>query len=338
MGFIIATIKVVFLLGFLVFIHEGGHFVVAKFCKVKVNEFSIGFGPKLFSKQGKETLYSVRAIPLGGYVDMLGETENVVQEGSFSQAKVSNRIAIVAAGAIVNIVFGVIIYFLLMTFSGTNTSTTIKNLIPEYITDQTVLQEGDVIKEINGKKTRVKSDVDNILYNSNGEQLDVLVSRNGENISLKVEPISIEYGSVTRYILGVEVIQNETSITNNLYYGFWETVSFINSIGDSLSMLFTGNVTIKQMTGPVGISSMVVKTNGVYDFVYLLAVISLSLGVTNLLPIPALDGGKIVLLLIEAIRKKKVSDEIELQLQSIGFTFLILLSLYISFNDITRLF
>ena len=117
MGFIIGAIKVIFLLGFLVFIHEGGHFAVAKLCKVKVREFSIGFGPKIFSKQGKETKYSIRAIPFGGYVDMLGEAEQVNEAGSFSEAKVSNRIAIVMAGAIVNIIFGLMIYFILMACS-----------------------------------------------------------------------------------------------------------------------------------------------------------------------------------------------------------------------------
>ena len=103
-------------------------------------------------------------------------------------------------------------------------------------------------------------------------------------------------------------------------------------------MLVTGNVQLNQMTGPVGISEMVVQTSGVQDFVYLLSVVSLSLGVTNLLPIPALDGGKIVLLLVEAIRKKKISEEMELKIQTVGFTFLILLSLYVSFNDVARLF
>ncbi len=138
--------------------------------------------------------------------------------------------------------------------------------------------------------------------------------------------------------MGVEVEQAERNFKNNVYYGFWETVEFLNSTKDGLIMLLTGNVSIDQMTGPVGISEMVVQTSGVHDFVYLLAVVSLSLGVTNLLPIPALDGGKIVLLIIEAIRKKKMSEEMELKIQSIGFTFLILLSLYVSFNDITRLF
>lgn len=338
MHIIIGIIKVVFLLGFLVLIHEGGHFLVAKLCKVKVREFSIGFGPKFFSKQGKETKYSLRAIPFGGYVDMVGEAEASCEQGSFSNAKVGHRIAIVAAGAIVNIIFGILVYFLLMTGSGVNRSTVIQSLIPEYISENTVLQPGDKILEINGKKTRIKSEVDEILLQSNGETLDILVNRNGEKLSLKVMPIPMEYAGITRYILGVEVAQAEKNFANNLYYGSWETIAFIGSIGDSLKLLISGNVSLNQMTGPVGISGMVVQTSGMYEFVYLLAVISLSLGVTNLLPIPALDGGKILLLIIEAIRKKKLDEELEIKIQSIGFTFLILLSLYISFHDVARLF
>ena len=156
-------------------------------------------------------------------------------------------------------------------------------------------------------------------------------------MKLEIIPIAISYGKGTRYILGVEVEKAESNLKNNLHYGFWETTEFVSSIGDRLMLLLTGNVTINQMTGPVGISEMVVATNGVRDFVYLLAVISLSLGVTNLLPIPALDGGKIVLLIIEGIRKKKIEEELELKIQSIGFAFLILLSLYVSFHDVARL-
>ena len=149
MSFIIGAIKVLFLIGFLVFIHEGGHFFVAKLCKVKVNEFSIGFGPKIFSKQGQETKYSIRAIPLGGYVDMIGENETVDVVGSFSNTKVSHRIAIVAAGAIVNILFGIFVYFVLMTTSGINSSTVVKQIIPEYLQENNVLQPGDKVLKIN---------------------------------------------------------------------------------------------------------------------------------------------------------------------------------------------
>lgn len=338
MNIIIAVIKVIFLLGFLVFIHEGGHFLVAKLCKVNVKEFSLGFGPELFSRNKKETKYSLRLIPLGGYVDLLGEVEQVNEKGSFSNSKISHRIAIVMAGAVVNIIFGLIAYFALMSISGVNGTTIVKEIIPEYANSQSDLKPGDKILMLNGKKVRIKSDVDHIMFNSTGEDIEIVVERNNENIQFLIKPVSIEYNGKTRYFIGVEVEKAESNLKNNLYYGFWETVDFLGVTKDGLVRLFTGKIEVNQMTGPVGISNMVVKTNGIYDFVYLLSVVSLSLGITNLLPIPALDGGKIVILLIEAVRKKKMNEETELQIQSIGFSFLILLSIYVSINDVMKLF
>ena len=267
-----------------------------------------------------------------------GETQDIDEEGSFSNSKVSHKIAIVAAGAIVNIIFAILLYFSLFSISGVNSTTEIQSIIPEFASEQTSLQAGDKILRINGKKMRIKADVDSVLYQSNGEDLQILVNRNGEEITLFITPIKYQNGDYIRYLLGVEVAQAEKNLRNNVYYGFWNTVEFVGSMGESLKMIFTGKVTPKQMTGPIGISEMVVKTSGAYDFVYLMAMVSLSLGVTNLLPIPALDGGKIVILLIEAVRKKKMSEDMELQIQSIGFTLLILLSLYVSWNDIIRIF
>ena len=132
--------------------------------------------------------------------------------------------------------------------------------------------------------------------------------------------------------------QSDKSFGNNIYYGFWDTVRFSTSIIDNLKMLFKGKVSVDQMMGPIGISEMVAETNGVYEFVYLLALISLSLGVTNLLPFPPLDGGKIVLLIIEAIRRKPLRENFEIGLQTAGFLVLITFSIYISYNDIVRIF
>lgn len=240
--FLLNALKIIFLLGFLIFIHEGGHFFVAKLCKVKVNEFSIGLGPKILKKQGKETLYALRLIPLGGFVSMEGEDKESKEERSFSNASILKRIAIVAAGAIVNIVFGLIVYFILVL----------------------------------------------IIYNS----------------------FSI---------------------------AFKATGGFILSIGESLRMIFTGNVGINDLTGPVGISEVVSKTTTFINYLSILALISVSLGVTNLLPIPALDGGKILILIIEAIRRKPLKQETEMQIQLIGFSILIALSLVVTYNDIIRI-
>ena len=335
MTFLINAFKIIFLLGFLVFIHEGGHFLAARFFKVKVEEFSIGFGPKLFTKKGKETTYSIGLIPFGGYVKMLGEEERSEEEGSFNKAKVFDRIIIVAAGAIVNIVFAVVVFFFLSIFSGYNISTTISGIMPEAIENLEGIEVGDKIIRINNEKIRLKSDISNALMGNDGNPVKVIVERDGKELEFNVKPT--EYAQDT-YILGIQVALVDATWEEKIYCGYWETVNFVESMFKTVKLLFTGNIKIDQMTGPIGISEIVVKSNGVYDFIYLLCLISLSLGVTNLLPIPALDGGRILLLIIEGIRGKALKEEIELGIQSAGFLLLILLSLYVSYKDVLRIF
>lgn len=253
-NFIINAIKIIFLLGFLILIHEGGHFFVARLCKVKVKEFAIGFGKVIWKKQGKETQYSIRLIPLGGFCNMEGEDEESDDEGSFSKASVWKRMAIVVAGATVNIIFGIIVYFILVSTVG--------------------LQFVDPAKD---------------------------------------------------------------TVVNRIYYGAKGTGEFILSILDSIKTLFTGGLATDQMVGIVGISDIVVKTSGIANYIYLLAVISVSLGVTNLLPIPALDGGKILILLIEVVRRKPMKLETEAKIQLIGFSILFALFLFVTYNDIIRI-
>jgi len=405
-------------LGFLVLIHEAGHFLVARLCKVRVNEFSIGFGPNIWKKQGKQTKYSLRLIPLGGYVSLEGEDERSEQEDSYSKASIPKRMAIIVAGGTVNIVFGLLVYFILMTSIGNNTSLIVDELIPGYAAEEYGILPGDEIIEVNDKKIRIKSDLDKILAECNGEELKITIKRNDNIQDILVTPTKQEYKTTGIYLKGttegdstkvltveansvsekqgikandqilkingidvenqqqivdlmtgaqtesiivtierngdvldIELIPNigytyylgiyfktaENNIGNNMYYAVYETRDFVFSIAENLKMIFTGNVRADQMMGPVGISEVVAKTSTVEDFVYILALISLSLGVTNLLPFPALDGGKFVLLLIEAIRRRKLSEKTEINLQLIGFAILIMLSLYITYNDILRI-
>lgn len=417
-NFIIIALKVIFLLGFLIFIHEGGHFVVAKLCKVKVNEFAIGFGPTIWRKQGKETKYALRLIPLGGFVNLEGEEERVESSNSFSEASIPKRMAIILAGGIVNIIFGLIVYFILMASIGNNTTLIINETIHDYAAEQSGIISGDEIIKINDKKINVKSDIDKILNKSNGEELKITIRRNDELKEIHLTPTAIENKSTgiylksgdnsckivtvekgsssekqglkandkiqkingievnTRddivatintskdnekllftvqrgneeleiqvtpdtlytYYLGVQFKPAENNILNNIYYSIFETRDFVLSIVDNLKMLFTGNVGLDQMMGPVGISEAVASTKQVEDFIYLLALISLSLGITNLLPFPALDGGKFALLLLEAIRGKKLKQETEINLQLLGFSLLIILALFVTYNDILRIF
>lgn len=335
MNILINVFKIVFLLGFLIFIHEGGHFLAARLFKVKVEEFSIGFGPKIFSKQGKETLYSISLIPFGGYVKMAGEMEKSDDARAFNNAKILPRIAIVSSGPIINILFGIIIYFILVAGFTMNASTIVDEIIPEAVQNMSSIEVGDKILEINNKKIRIKSDIDKNLSKNNGEEISLTLLRDGKQIQTKVTPIKY---SDNVYVLGIKVKPLENSFSERIYCSFWKTINFVETMGESLVLLFTGNIGINQMTGPIGISNIVVETNGLYDFVYLLCLVSVSLGITNLLPIPALDGGRILLLVIEGIRGKALKEEIELGIQSLSFTLLILFSLYVSYNDILRLF
>ena len=362
---------------------------------------------------------------------MEGEEERSEKEGSFSQASIPKRIAIVIAGATVNIIFGLLVYFILMSTGATYVTNEISTVLDGYAAQETGLQQNDKIVELNGKKIKNKYDLNNAMniatgtnnsenknksmQNYNGEEITLKIERNNSIQEVKIKPteikskntgiyldenckiISIEKGSsaekyglktndkiikvnnqeingdynkiveliqekgvntllitverkgqeisveltpdyISSYYLGVNLKQAEDNLLNHLIYGGIETKQFMFSILDNIKMIFTGGVSVDQMMGPVGISGVVAKTNGIKEFVYMLALISLSLGVTNLLPIPALDGGKILLLIIEAIRRKPLNERTEINIQLIGFSILIALSLYITYNDILRIF
>ena len=420
LGFLISAIKVIFLLGFLVFIHEGGHFLIAKLCKVKVNEFSIGFGPTIWQSRKTQTKYALRLIPLGGFVSMEGEEERSEEEGSFSKTSISKRIAIVLAGGMVNIIFGLIVYFCLVSSVGGNVSQKVESLEPDYGAGKVGILVGDEVVRINGKKIHQKQDITDIMAKSEGKSVRVEVKRNnelreylvepktitgkdtgiylgveGENVTTEivalypnspaqkqgievgdiilkvngkevnndpyqvvstindaktqeiifmikrkeeVKEITVEANISYTYLLGISFEKAEDNFANNMYYGFWNTVDFSTSIIENLKMLFTGQVSTNQLMGPIGISGMVAKTQAIEDFIYLLALISLSLGVTNLLPFPPLDGGKVVIYLIEAIRRKPMQEKTEINIQMLGFAILIGLTIFVTYNDIVRIF
>lgn len=345
---------------------------------------------------------------------MEGEEERSENEHSFSKASIPKRIAIVAAGAIVNIVFGLLVYFILMSTSNTYITNEINSLINGYVAQEIGLQQNDKIVELNGKKVKNKYDLDKIMKKSNGEEINLKIERNGETLEYNIKPtevknkstgiylgedckvLTVEKGSsaekqgikakdkivkinsqeinnmeqvleimqqkglntmvitierdkqeinieltpdyISSYYLGVNLKQAESKFINYIIYGGIETKEFATSILENIKMIFTGGVSVDQMMGPVGISEVVAKTDGIKEFIYMLALISLSLGVTNLLPIPALDGGKILILIVEAIRRKPLKEKTEINIQLIGFSILIALSLYITYNDILRIF
>lgn len=212
---LINAIKIIFLLGFLIFIHEGGHFLVAKACKVKVKEFAIGFGPVIWQKQGKKTKYVIRLIPLGGFVNMLGEAEYSEEEGSFSKAKIWKRICIVVAGAVVNIIFGLLLYFILGACTGKYVSTTIDEVIQESAAQKGGLIAGDKIIEINDKKVKFYYDIIEEINKSNGNEVKLLIDRNNSKKEIYVTPMQEQSKAIGIY-LGVEG-ENLTTEINGIY-------------------------------------------------------------------------------------------------------------------------
>ncbi|MBR3882933.1 MAG: site-2 protease family protein [Clostridia bacterium] len=336
MDFIIDFIKIVFILGFLIFIHEGGHFIAARLCKVKVEEFAIGFGPKLWEKKGKETKYILAAIPFGGFLKMYGEEGKDSGEGAFNSKTVLQRFFIVAAGATVNVIFGLLLYFILSFSTGYNMSTNVSVILPEAdVSLSSNVEVGDKIIQVGERKIRIKNDLTKALEDCNGEYIDVVVDRDGEIKTFSIKPV--QYMD-ENYILGVQVAMAEDgTLQERLYYSFWETIAFIGDMFYNIKQLFTGKLGIDKLAGPIGISNVIAESNSWYDFTYLLAFISVSLGLTNFLPIPALDGGKMVLLAVEGIRRKPIDEKVEESIQSIGFLLLIGLAIFVSINDLIRL-
>jgi len=220
---------------------------MAKWCKVKVKEFAIGFGPVIWQKQGSYTKYALRLIPLGGFTNMLGEEERSEEEGSFNKANIVKRILILLAGGIVNIVFGLIVYFILVSSYGNHISTTVNQTIPDYGAQTAGIQSGDEIIKIDGKRVRLKSDLDNILSHSNGKSLDVTVKRGNETKDISVTPTEQD----NAYYLGVVLQPADNTFANHIYYGFWDTVDFSTSIIDNLKQLFSGAIGTKDLMGPV---------------------------------------------------------------------------------------
>ncbi|MGN1301900.1 MAG: site-2 protease family protein, partial [Clostridia bacterium] len=181
--------------------------------------------------------------------------------------------------------------------------------------------------------------IDKILEKNNGEEINLTLERNNEQIEMTLTPTLEENENTTRkYYLGIIFKVAPKSFTGNLYYGFWDTVEFSVSIIDNVKQLFTGNVGVDQLTGPVGISEVVVKTENTSQFIYILALISLSLGVTNLLPVPPLDGGKILLVLIEAIIRRPIKENINVAIQMTGFFLIMGLAIIVTYNDVLRIF
>ncbi len=335
MGIIAAII--VFLL--VVMLHELGHFAVAKMVGIKVLEFSIGMGPVIYSNEKGETKYSLRALPIGGYVAMEGEETDSDDERSFNNAKVSSRIAVVLAGATMNFVLAIVAFFIINMVRGF--PTTVINDFTENSSAYTAgMRSGDKVISIDGAEIKSWDEISKTISHAVNEKMDFVVERDGESVDLQIPVVeqNIE-GYGTRKIVGI-IPKNETSFGQSVIYAFKDTGYVIKMVFSALHGLVTGGVHTQDLAGPIGVINIISEQskNGILSVISILGLISANLGVMNLLPIPALDGGKILFLLIEAIKGEPVNTKIEQGFATAGIMLLFALMLYVTiFGDLKRI-
>lgn len=344
----------ILLFGLLVAIHEGGHFLAAKALGVQVNEFAIGMGPALFSRQKGETQYSLRLFPIGGYCAMEGEDEDTGNPRSFTSKSPWRRVVILVAGSASNFVAGFLIVVILVAAAGSYAVPVVQDLEEGFpCAGEEGLMPGDRILSVNGKKVRVYSDVSTYLSMTAGDATkDLVVERNGEKVVLNDLPLvpqtyEIDGQKVTMY--GIYFAKEEATPLGVLRQSWDTSLYFARAVWSGLAMLVQGQVGLSDMSGPVGIVSYLGEAGeqggsvaaGMQNVLYIIALIAVNLAVMNLLPIPALDGGRIFLLVVSEvfylITRRKLDPKYEAYLHAGGFVLLMLLMVVVTFSDVWKL-
>lgn len=321
-------------------IHEAGHFFTARACGVAIYEFSLGMGPRLFGWTGKGgTKYNVRLLPIGGYVSMKGEDEEADGEDSFSQKKPWQRFLITSAGAIMNIILGLVLS-LALVIAGDIGTTVIADFANGAYTNEW-LEVGDEIVAIDGTAVHTYDELRYEIMHEGYEPIDVTVIRGGEKVTLHGVTFPTEASDGIVYGLRDFYLQRaEKTVPNVIKHTWYFAVSTVKMIWDSLIDLLTGRVGVEAVSGPVGVVDAVRTTAsiGLYNLFYLFCVLTMNLGVFNLLPVPALDGGRLVFILFEMIFRRKVPEKFEGLVHAVGLVLLMGLMVLVTFKDIVKLF
>ncbi|MCD8390774.1 MAG: site-2 protease family protein [Firmicutes bacterium] len=368
----------------MVSLHEFGHYIVGKLLNFKILEYSIGFGPKIFSKTKGETAYSLRCIPLGGYCKFEGEEEESGDPRAFANQKVWKRMLVIVAGGFSNIVLGFVIFLILVPLTSPFATNVVDTVVENsYVADEG-LQSGDEIIKIDGKRVSFYNDISLAasMFDKDTETT-IVVKRGGEKRTLTFKPtedvttyiytedgIEVEqsingiasetlfyaYGdeavydeskvgtteTTTRYIIGFRPTSEDVTIFNVWGEAYHQTKFVVKLVYQSLWQMITGKVGLDQMSGPVGIVQQVSESvhSGSQSYLYVLnlaALLTINLGLFNLLPIPALDGGKFFFMLVELIRRKPVPPEKEAVVHLIGMALLVIFVIFVSMSDISKL-
>lgn len=343
MSIIIALI----LFSLIILFHEFGHFLLAKLNGIVVVEFSLGMGPRLLSKEIGGTRYSLKALPFGGSCMMLGEDLADEREGTFGSKTPLQRISVIAAGPLFNFLMAFLAATVVTAIVGYDPPV-IRDITDGYPAQEAGVQAGDTVISLNGKRIYVSREISNYLRFHAGEEIRMVVERDGERFSYILKPrIDDETG---RYMIGIVTSRQtvKASPLETIQYGAAEVRYWIGLTLQSLKMLVRGEVGVRDMSGPVGVVDFIGDTytasvqygwlDVLVNMLNIAILLSANLGVMNLLPIPALDGGRLFFLVIELIRGKRIDAQKEGMVHFIGLMLLLVLMVVIMFNDVVKLF
>lgn len=347
MSIIIAII----IFGLIVTVHEFGHFICAKLSKVNVLEFSIGMGPKIIQKQFGETMYSLRLLPVGGYCAMEGEDDESNTPRSFRSAKLWKRMIILVAGAGMNFVLGFIAIVIMLTMLDTVPTTQISGFSAVQLEDGTLerqsgsydsgLRHDDIFYEIDNTKIYSMLDLNYILSSDSTNVHDVTVIRNGEKVDFK----DVVFQNASGNTIDFGLVQEKKSPLTIIKGSGQMFMSMGHIVEMSLKQLVSGNAKKEDISGPVGVVTVISETtqesenirDTIFQLVYMTALITINIGIFNLLPIPGLDGGRLIFCFIELIRRKPVKPEHEGYVHLAGMVLLFGIMIMATYNDIVRL-
>ena len=344
----VTLILFIILLGSIIFIHEGGHFLFAKLTGIYVYEFALGMGPKLFSFKKGETEYSLRAIPIGGFCQLAGEDgeedEDIPKDRTLQSKKPWQKFLVMFFGAGFNFISAILVlFFISLIWGATSTEPILSSVEEDSKAYAAGLRQGDEILEINGHDIWTIDDISlYITIADNTKENEFKVRKeNGDIETYNIKPEKTKVDGEERYVYGIGMVgEEEHGLLASLKYTAVKTGSLFKQMGVTLLNLFTGNIRLSELSGPVGIYEVVgaQASGGISSLLYLFSFLSINVGFINLLPLPAFDAGHILFIIIEKIKGSPVNPETEAKFHAAGLFLLMLLMIYVTFYDILRLF
>lgn len=332
----VTFLAAVFVFGLLIASHEFGHFITAKLAGIKVLEFAIGMGPKLIGFKTKETKYSLRILPIGGYVKMLGEEEESNDPRAFCNKSPWRRLTVIVAGAFMNFAIAVILFSLVFMNTGI-LKPIIGHIEPNYPAAKAGLMVGDKIVAVNNQPIKKWDEFTNFIFKNKDKAIKITVNRENKDVDFTLKP---QYDSeMNKYLIGINATLVKGNILESFKEGFKKTIDTGTEIFKFLGTAIRGKISSAEVGGPIAIIQMSgqVAKMGVWNLLMFAAVLSVNLGIINLIPFPALDGGWVIILLIEGITGKKLDENKVGVINLIGFSILMALFVLITFKDISKL-